>query len=893
MMASLSDWHRWDLHIHTPETLMNDNFTDKKGSKANKDDVCQYYVEQLNNYNADILGITDYFSANNFFKLRDNRTKWKLKTNIVIFPNIEMRANDLVSKKQEESQTPTSKVNIHFIFRPDVPKEKITRFLREVRFKKGDGTIINVYDNMDEIRNDSAFVFLPTTHEILEGLIAAFGENYSKDVLIMLPNSGDGISFSKGNGSQNGKEFLNKVNIIQARTGSAKGDQEYLLQPENNYLGIFPSVTGCDAHDYNKMATFPSSSFTWIKCEPTFEGLKQITYEPRTRIAIQETKPQALLPSKIVKEIDLNNNFFTKKHLEFSEGLNTIIGGRSSGKSVLLSVMAKLISNENVFKKDNFRYNQLIETLSEGAMLKFADGKIADGSDQIEFIYQDGLQEIARDNQQRNVYIENTLSSIAGDKIQATQQKIAIFLQEKKETFRTNIDELKNIDLHIRALKKQILDLQDIFVIQNNLKSLRLRLSDLEISKSSVSREKINPVLHELQELQNKSFNITSEKANLDKLMQQPLLSLNPIIYQSQSDFLLKISSDLKPKIDRLEAEIENQIRSRIVDIDLELNEISQKENEIQQSELYVQYKSLENISPEIQKITDEIEKQETFLSTLRKLKKQLASATTKQLEIYRMLQINSFFASVLKEITIFTDKSIDIKYKTTLNFERFKDICQAIFKTNTNNFRQGIYDFSENSEECRNIAVIFHNIVKMSLYGELPLRNGKTIYDWFESFSDMNFLESDYHIYYKRVDPKTFETVFESFSTMSEGKQAFILLLMKLSLAPTDIPFFIDQPEDELDNKAIYDDLVTHLRKQKNNRQIFIVTHNANIVVGGDSECVILAEEEIDTNSSINHTFTYTQGPIESAEIQNSICETLEGGKKAFKIRETRYSFE
>lgn len=892
-MASLSDWHRWDLHIHTPETLMNDNFTDKDGKKTNKDNVWKYYVSQLNNYGAEVLGITDYFSAKNFFKLRDNRTKWNLKSNIVIFPNIEMRANDLVSKKQDENDKPNSKVNIHFIFKPDVSRKKIEKFLRGIRLEKSDRTIINVYDDMDEIKSDGAFIFLPTTHEILDGLISAFGENYTNEVMIMIPNSGDGISFSKGNGSQNGKEFLDKVNIIQARTGSAKSDQEYLLQPENNYLGIFPSVTGCDAHDYQKMKTFPSSSYTWIKCDPTFEGLRQITYEPSARIVIQDTKPQALLPSKIVKEIDLSNNFFTIQHLEFSEGLNTIIGGRSSGKSVLLSIMAKLTSNESVFKNDNDRYNQLIETLSEGATLKFADGKIADGSDHIEFIYQDGLQEIARDNKQRNIYIEKTLSSIVGDKILATQQKMAIFLQDKKEAFRTNIDKLANIDLQIQTLKEQILNLQNIFVIEKNLKTLRLRLSHLEISKSSIPRDKINPILHDLQELQKTSSNITSERENLVKIERLQLLTLNPIMSQFKSDFLSNISSDIKSKIETLETDIKEQIRTRISDIDSSLTEILQEKNSIQQSDIYTQYKSLDNISPEIKKITGEIENQEASLSDLRRLKKQLESSKIDQMVTYRMLTINSFFANALRDITIFSNQSIDIKYKTTLNFERFKDLCQEIFKTNTTIFRQCVYDFSENTPNDKNINIIVHKIVKLSLSGELPLRNGKTVYNWFELFSNMDFLESDYHIYYKRVDPKTSETVLENFSAMSEGKQAFILLLMKLSLAPSDIPFFIDQPEDELDNKAIYEDLVTHLREQKNIRQIFIVTHNANIVVGGDSECVILAEEEIDTNSSINHKFSYTQGPIESTEIQNSICETLEGGKKAFKIRETRYSFE
>lgn len=174
-----------------------------------------------------------------------------------------------------------------------------------------------------------------------------------------------------------------------------------------------------------------------------------------------------------------------------------------------------------------------------------------------------------------------------------------------------------------------------------------------------------------------------------------------------------------------------------------------------------------------------------------------------------------------------------------------------------------------------------------------MPFRSNRDIYDWFEDLSRMNFLETNYIIYYKRINNKTGDEILENFTEMSEGKQAFILLLMKLSLSPSDVPFFIDQPEDELDNKAIYEDLVTQLRKQKLTRQIFVVTHNANIVVGGDSECVTIAEEKINSAAPLGHIFNYKQGPIESVEIQNSICETLEGGQKAFKIRESRYSFD
>ena len=892
-MALMSEWHRWDLHIHTPETLVNDNFTDENGHKGNKDLVWENYITKLNDYGAEVLGITDYFSAQNFFKLKRNRRKWGLNSDIVIFPNIEMRANDLVSKKRQDNGKATSYVNIHFIFRPDVSEKKITKFLREVRFTKDGGETINVFENIDEIKVGSNFVFLPTTSQILKGLKSAFGEKFTDEVMIMIPNSGDGITLSEGNGSQNGKEFLKKVNLIQARTENARGDQEYLLQTDNKYTEAFPAVSGCDAHDYSKMENFPSSSYTWIKCDKTFEGLKQITYEPRTRIAIQETKPQALLPSKIIKEVNLNGNFFTNKHLEFSEGLNTIIGGRSSGKSVLLSIMTKLSSGKNIFKRDNDDYNKLIEDLSSDSILKFAGGKTADGNDQIEFIYQDGLQEIARDKKKRNVFIEDTLNGIVSEEIELAQKGMSSFLQKKQNLFRQNIDKLTTLESNIASLSERISGFQNSVAIKKNLQSLKRRLFSLESSNELVPHDVINPILHEIQEIHATISKLKSDKKELNEFKNMTLLQVNPVLKQFHSEISTNIITELITRSNIIEAEIQNLIDTDIKQIHVDLTTMQTKESELQNLDIYLKYQLSEKISPEIQEIREAIQKQELDLSNYRKTRQLLDKAIFEQRQVYRQLQIDSFFKSILQEFTIYENDSLDIKYRTIVNFDKFIQLCQNTFKTTTNNFRQNIFDFSMGIKNEEDIIKIIHNIAKMASVNQLPFRNGQNIYTWCETFSHMSFLESNYHIYYKRTNTINNSIKLEKFTTMSEGKQAFILLLMKLSLAPKDTPFFIDQPEDELDNKAIYEDLVTHLRRQKLSRQIFVVTHNANIVVGGDSECVTIAEENIDLSSPLGHTFSYKQGPIEDLSIQNAICETLEGGQRAFKIRESRYTFQ
>ena len=93
------------------------------------------------------------------------------------------------------------------------------------------------------------------------------------------------------------------------------------------------------------------------------------------------------------------------------------------------------------------------------------------------------------------------------------------------------------------------------------------------------------------------------------------------------------------------------------------------------------------------------------------------------------------------------------------------------------------------------------------------------------------------------------------------------------------DEPLLLDQPEDDLDNDLIYNLIVQNIRANKAKRQIVVVTHNANIVVNGNSEMV--------------HSFKIAGGQshIESGSLQSKdtrerICTTMESGEDAFEQR-------
>lgn len=108
--------------------------------------------------------------------------------------------------------------------------------------------------------------------------------------------------------------------------------------------------------------------------------------------------------------------------------------------------------------------------------------------------------------------------------------------------------------------------------------------------------------------------------------------------------------------------------------------------------------------------------------------------------------------------------------------------------------------------------------------------------------------------------------------------------LCIKLATNAFSTPIIFDQPEDDLDNEFIIEELVSIIKELKTYRQIIIVTHNANLVVNADSEQIIIAnnDEEI---------LSYRSGSIENQEIVKSVCRILEGGEIAFKKRTSKYS--
>jgi hypothetical protein len=123
----------------------------------------------------------------------------------------------------------------------------------------------------------------------------------------------------------------------------------------------------------------------------------------------------------------------------------------------------------------------------------------------------------------------------------------------------------------------------------------------------------------------------------------------------------------------------------------------------------------------------------------------------------------------------------------------------------------------------------------------------------------------------------------------LSPGTRGIVLLLLYLALDDgDDRPLIIDQPEENLDPKSVFDELVSLFIAAKAKRQVIMVTHNANLVINTDADQIIIADCGAHQSGGLP-PITYTAGGLEDEPIRKAVCDILEGGEEAFRERARR----
>ncbi len=371
-----SNWHIWDLHIHTPFSALNNGFPNDFDEYAKR--VFAKAVEMQ----IAAVGITDYFCIEGYKKIRallNNKARLEelcgsgiaeAVQNILFIPNIELRADIII----QDVSGKDSRVNFHVLFSDEISPEQIEEnFLREIKFTKegnpsgADESWSLTISNLEilgrslkkqhlpfaekpdiEIGMMNAVVNHSEVSKILANKPSIFGSRY---LLAVVADEDLSKCSWNGQGHLTRKVMIQKSDILFSSNPSTREFGLGLKHPtidefKAEFKTFKPCIHGSDAHGLKHLFIPSEQRFTWIKADPTFAGLKRILREPESRVFIGQEPPaidqQRNNKTRYCEKLSFEklsksafDELWFSGDIPLNTGLVAVIGNKGSGKSAL------------------------------------------------------------------------------------------------------------------------------------------------------------------------------------------------------------------------------------------------------------------------------------------------------------------------------------------------------------------------------------------------------------------------------------------------------------------------------------------------------------------------------------------------------------------------------
>lgn len=686
------------------------------------------------------------------------------------------------------------------------------------------------------------------------------------------------------------QDLLSKYKPL-LEVGKVEDIDDYRTKVFPDIKFTLPIIICSDNHDIKNYST---KAPLWIKADPTFEGLKQILYEPDERVRVQKTKPEEKDIYQVIGKIMLKESGFWDDEINFNPNLNTIIGGRSTGKSSLLKAIA--LKHNLTIEKEDFINNHI-----DGITISWLDG-IEQLQREIEYFGQGYMYDIALDTNKRDKLIDGIIRQKDNDTLNNFDISNTAISKEITE----NIFSIFQLQKDIKQLEDSLKEKGNKQGINQQLEILSQKAETLRNNNNLTSMEQCayEAYKREISEYKSKISIIDNDILNLSKLKDDLLINFSieeKYPYLQISDINRKqvddIFNNIKTKLNSFWTE---RICNIIKEIELSKETITKEIKAIEDKDEYKKGERAFANNRELQDINTKTDEEKQKIYSIENIEKELVT---------KKKRLEALITAVVKAHCSYKKKSEDIKKKIYRNYEDLvisvdiyfhKDEMETFLRDRLNqrgNERQDyIQKILDNYDKDNEIVV--DEFLKNLISEKIVLKSYNDPTNVAMEYFKRNWYSLRFNIRYQNDD----------FSSMSEGKQAFVILKLLLDFSDKKCPILIDQPEDSLDNRAIYNELVSYIKKKKKERQIILVTHNPNIVVGADAENVIVANQNgINSKNTNGNKFHYINGAIEnttqkdnknddilsSQGIREHICDILEGGKSAFEKRENKYGFK
>ncbi|WMY79937.1 hypothetical protein RE421_16195 (plasmid) [Citricoccus sp. I39-566] len=887
-----------------------------------------------------VAAITDYFSLDGYFAVKEKYTELYPEDDTLLLPNLELRLPVSVNKAGQE-------INLHLIFRPTLTPTEATRFLDRLNTEGTTGhnrTRVPCADLESKEDFESATVSIAAIDEAIKG---TFGDHAvvpsarQEHLLVVVSAKGDGIRPPKRSGVQRKYLLTDEIDKFSDAVFANSGSRNHFLNVHrletDEPIAPKPVFDGCDAHSFadlcgglGKHVTDQGRqrNITWIKADPTYAGLLQTLAEPTDRVTMQATVPDHKEPYKVISKVKFSGTDDFPAEVSLNKNLNAIIGSRSSGKSSLLAYIAHAVD-----PKETVRLQVEAHGLSDAREAGPAAGHtwdaVSDVNCEVEW-------ESGESTQGKVIYIpQNSLYRLSEQPGEITN-KIAPALFRLYPSLKTAygsatskvgaantkikraIDEWFDLADRVEALSQEIKDLGDQAAITDERDRLQTEIDRIQAAASLTDQE-VDEYQAVAARLDGKETRLRESDLELGQLSSyvslaegataaailpetvQATVTVHPSAAEVPESVFRRIEQLKSGAVKDLVAKIESDLIAAATALDAERTALRADLAAIKRDNaaLIAKHEANEEFSSvvadhkrQVSKL-DEIAKGQQSLDKL--IEEQDAAATKVETGITERGQALSILVNAFnaKERSLPTLKfGIEIDVPTEL-----VDYATTGFNLrSTNAYIKNKGDLVSYEDAQSDPKAFLHDVRDGKVKLNKKYEPSVVAADVLTVTKEVRFsaeLDADRIGGFKK-------------SSMTPGKQALFALTLILNESQEPWPLLIDQPEDDLDSRSIYDTIVPYLVERKKERQIIMVSHNANLVIGADSEQVIVANRHgDDRKNKDSRIFDYFTGALEHSGplnessatalgrcgVREHACEILDGGEEAFQKRRNKYN--
>jgi len=875
-----SEWRKWDLHVHTPFSIIQDYGGEAQFEK---------FIDKLEKLPSDVrvLGISDYYFIDGYEKIiKEKLENNRLKNIKKIFPVLEFRIDTFGSGNENKLQ----KVNLYVLFNISEVKYKNEikaikdEFLSQIILKNGGNE-----KNLGQ--GKQAFVDISSENNLQNGFdniipstVNVLGE-LSKDKwrnkTFLFLGYKEWNNVEKNNQIKPIKEDLaQKVDAFFTAGNNKYAEKQVVIK---KFVSDAPLLHSQDTHDFTTLKK--NNCKTWIKAETTFEGLKQIVYEPETRIFIGEEKPKKpinTIDSIILKIPDDekvgddkfcfagNNNTYN-----LSPYFNCFIGGRGTGKSTILNFLGLHSNNPHSPKKF---WDNLSPSFDPNDTNVFS----FNGTEIFEFLAQSEIETFARDKSKFTQAIYNRANSHAGNILEKYEEAIGSLNGKLNQIIQAVLD-LKMLEEQKTEKEKEKRTLESSVKVLSSKEYNKVIASitgkSKELQKLEDWKEYISELKNSLSELIPESENEESE-GEVEKTEYEKAYNLA----------ITKIAEAIELlKEEKFTGEIKKESEIKIALVVLENKAKAMIEKAGYTPESVEQIKSapqkITNLESEIKSLTNQIEIKTKIIATFENVVDELninkQNYETKITEILEPLQslLKKQFednqGKDIKQISLeysfnedsaweaLAEEFYNYFYKKYHDTERSKEVCEFIITNQTSFATNSFKDIQKLIQQSKK------SDKKYTKFLDEVFRDDKN-FQIFQAIRDKHLHDvKSNKIIQVKYDDKDVEQ-----ASFGQRCTAVVVILLLFG----NYPLIIDEPEAHLDSSLIANYLVPLLKEKKSDRQIIFATHNANFVINGDAEKIFILKNESGQTEVIETT-------IEDTKNREELLK-LEGGKEAFEKR-------